>query len=93
MVKIIETNFQLHNNSFQSRVVEVESWEYIINLFKQDEVNKVDNFQDVYNNYYEGVIRPKFSKIKDLKIEDDRLTCKVVIYDGRESMKLIQLID
>lgn len=90
MVKIIETNYD--KISFQSRVIEVESWEYIIKQFTAEEIKHPKTFKDVYRNKYLGVIRPKLSKIENLKYDESRLMCDVILFNKERYKKLIELI-
>jgi hypothetical protein len=88
MIKIIETN--LNNDSFQSRVIEVESWKYIIDQFINDEKICTKIHKDIFNSGYIGVIRPMLSCIENLKYDDKRLSCDIIYYKGR-ARKLIQV--
>lgn len=89
MIKIIETN--INDEDFQSRIIEVPSWEYVIDLFEQEDVEYPKTFTSIIGNYY-GVIRPRFSKIHNLKYTDIRLCCGVETYDKVIITKLIQRI-
>lgn len=90
-IKIIETNVFEDFSSFQSRVIEVESWDYIINLFTSAEENtKPDVFDDIFNSKSTGVILPRQSRIENLQYDDFRLSCDVICYTRNK--KLIQRV-
>lgn len=92
MIRIIETNY--NEVSFQSRTIDVESWQYVIDQFtpNEGELTCPKIHKDIYRGY-SGVIRPRFSKIENLKIDDKcwRLMCDVITFNGRRrSKKLIE---
>ena len=92
MIRIIETNY--NEVSFQSRIIDVESWQYIIDQFTpaEGELHYPKIHKDILNRY-SGVIRPRFSKIENLKIDDyHRLMCDVITFNGRRSKKLIEVV-
>lgn len=89
MIKIIETNY--NEVSFQSRVIEVESWDYVIKQFTT-EIATPKSFTDIYGNY-EGVIIPRFKVIKNLNYSDDTLMCDVyTLSPNKKIVKLIQRV-
>ena len=90
MVKIIETNY--NEESFQSRIIEVESWEYVIKQFTEEEIKAPKIHRDIFNSEISGAIRPKMSTIENLKYDYFRLSCDVIYNCGRIK-KLIQLIE
>ncbi len=92
MIRIIETN--LNDCSFQSRVIDVESWQYVIDQFipNYGELTCPRIHRDTFTGY-EGVIRPRFSKVENLNCEEyGRLMCDVIIFGNMRTKKLIQLL-
>lgn len=91
MIKIIETNLMLDDklNNFQSRVIEVESWEYVIEQFTSEDIKHPETHYDIYGRY-SGTIVPRFAQIENLEYDENRLTCDVVIFNGRRTKKLIE---
>jgi hypothetical protein len=90
MIKIIETNLFKDFSSFQSRVIEVESWEYVIKQFIGE--NKIPKIHTDVNGHYSGVIRPRFSKVKNLKYDGDKLMCDVEDFTHNMRKKLIERV-
>lgn len=90
-IKIIEINVFEDFSSFQSRIIEVESWDYIINLFTSAEENtRPDVFNDIFNSKSTGVILPRQSRIENLQYDDFRLSCDVICHTRNK--KLIQRV-
>lgn len=50
MIQIIETNLMLDDklDNFQSRVIEVESWDYVISQFIQNDVKHPKIHYDIH---------------------------------------------
>lgn len=92
MIKVIETNYNSQSNYFQSRVIEVDSWEYIIDIFLQDEVIDWKDFDSLDEGYYYGLIRPLKSHIYDLKYDNNKLSCKVELYNKTIIHKFIEIM-
>lgn len=93
MIRIIETN--LNDCSFQSRVIDVESWQYVIDQFVPDCVGLTypKIHRDTFTKGYEGVIRPRFSKVENLNCEEyGKLMCDAITYNGMRTKKLIQFL-
>ena len=91
MIQIIETDLMLDKklNNFQSRVIEVESWAYVIEKFTSDDVVNPKNHYDIHNRY-SGVIVPRMAVIENLEYDDNRLSCDVLTYNGHKIRKLIE---
>lgn len=92
MIRIIETNY--NEVSFQSRIIDVESWEHLINQFtpNEGELRHPKIHKDIYGGY-SGVIRPRFSRIENLKVDNyRRIMCDVITFNGRRSKKLIEVV-
>ncbi|MGU8921452.1 hypothetical protein ACV3UV_12145 [Clostridium perfringens] len=91
MIQIIETNLMINDklNNFQSRVIEVESWDYIIKQFTSEDIKNPKVHYDIYNRY-SGVIVPRAAKIENLKYNNYRLTCDILTSNGRKTKKLIE---
>ncbi|MDM0660013.1 hypothetical protein QTH47_12885 [Clostridium perfringens] len=92
MIQIIETNLMIDDklNNFQSRLIEVESWDYVIKQFISKDVKNLKVHCDIHNRYV-GEIVPRAVKIENLKYNDYRLTCDVIRFDGKRIKKLIEL--
>ena len=93
MIRIIETNY--NEVSFQSRIIDVESWQYLIDLFAPIEVELT--YPKVYEDIYgrcSGVIRPRYSKVENLNIDNKchRVMCDIVTFNGMRSKKLIEMV-
>ena len=90
MIQIIETNLMLDKklNNFQSRVIEVESWDYVIKQFTSNDIIDPKSHYDIHNRY-SGVIVPKGAVIYNLEYDDNRLSCNVLAY-GHKIRKLIE---
>lgn len=91
MIQIIETNLMLNEelNNFQSRVIEVESWDYVISQFIQKDVKHPKIHYDIRGRY-SGVIVPRMAKITNLKYDENRLSCNVMTWNGKVIKKLIE---
>lgn len=91
MVQIIETNLMIDEkiNNFQSRVIEVESWDYVIEQFISKDIVSPKIHYDI-NNRYSGVITPRMAVIENLEYDNNRLSCNVLTYDKRRIRKLIE---
>lgn len=91
MIKIIETNFlnRKEVEFFQSRVIEVPSWKFIIDIFTEEDNCELYSCRDI-NGRYEGVIRPKLSKINNLVYDNTKLSCDIVLFNNNIVKKLIQ---
>ena len=89
MIKVIETNLSIDNNDniadHQSRVIEVESWEEIINEIKEC---KTVSRRSICG-CLDGCTIPKKSKVVNLKYDDIHLSCDVYNYFGVKTKKLI----
>lgn len=91
MIKIIETN--LHEDGFfQSRVIEVESWDYVINLFTNDTMKGIKCYKSILGNYI-GEIRPRRILVTKLVYNYDRLYCEFRIFNNKLIKKFIQRIN
>lgn len=93
MIKVIETNISLYPNGdmadFQSRVIEVESWDGIVDEIKSAKsVNRHAYIGSLY-----GVTLPKFCTIENIEYNDRQLQCVVTSYDNRRAVKLLYLIE
>ena len=91
MIQIIETNLMLDKklNNFQSRVIEVESWDYVVEQFTSDDVVTPKTHCDIHNRY-SGVIVPRMAVIDNLEYDDNRLSCNVLTCNGHKIRKLIE---
>ena len=91
MVKVIETNVSLYPNGemadFQSRVIEVESWESIVEEVRLQRVV----IRNAWVGNLQGTTMPKMCKIKHIEYNEHKLQCLVELYSGRELLKLLYL--
>lgn len=86
MIKVIETNIFIDENySFQSRVIEVESWESLI----EEVENKEVVIRESYLGNYMGVTVPKSARIENLKYNDTQLSFDIYTYKNAHVKKLI----
>ena len=89
MIKVIETNLSIDNENklrdFQSRVIEIDSWEDII--------QEIKDCKTVIRNSVLGCLSgttiPRESKIENLTYDDFHLSCDVINYAGMKTKKLI----
>jgi hypothetical protein len=92
MVKVIETHITLDDkgkyNSFQSRVIEVESWESYVNEIKS--VESVTRTAII--GHLTGVSLPRNTVVEELKYDKNSLSC--YFYDALRNkiLKLAYLI-
>lgn len=90
MIKIKEMNVS-ESGSIQERIIEVESWDYILNQFNNKERDgKI--YKDMVTGSMVGSILPKTFDIRNLTYNDRELTCNVVIFDGSITRKFISII-
>ncbi|WP_425203738.1 hypothetical protein [Priestia megaterium] len=96
MIKVIETNISIDDKGMQrdhqSRVVEFEEWEDVINEFKSE--TSVDR-KDALGTLH-GKTIPLNAVVEDLKYDHFHLSCDVIKDNGRggfiKSRKLVYLI-
>lgn len=91
MIQIIETNLMLDDklDNFQSRVIEVESWDYVISQFIQNDVKHPKIHYDIHGRY-SGVIVPRMAKITNLRYDENRLSCDVMTWNRKVIRKFIE---
>lgn len=93
MVKVIETNISLSPSremaDFQSRVIEVESWQSFIDEVKNKQPVERKSFMGRLNGL---TIPVKCNVLNFVEINEYHFKCSVVHYDGRETLKLAYLI-
>lgn len=91
MIKVIETNIYEEDVALpQSRVIEVESWDYIIEQFKSD-TGIYKTHRDIYGKYY-GAIRPKCIMVTKIAYNDEKLYCEFMAFGNKVVKKFIQRI-
>jgi hypothetical protein len=88
MIKVIETNLSLNSDDiiqdFQSRVIEVESWESFINEIEQAKtISRISVM-----GCLEGASIPREAKVENLIYDDFHLSCDVITRIGFKSKKL-----
>jgi len=96
MIKVIETNISIDDQGIsrdhQSRVVEFEKWEHVIDEFKSE--TSVDR-KDALGSLHGRTI-PLNAMVADLKYDDFHLNCNIIQDSGSgfiiKSQKLIYLI-
>jgi len=96
MIKVIETNISIDDNGIQrdhqSRVVEFEEWEDVIDEFRSGV--SVDR-EDVLGSLHGRTI-PLNAVIENLKYDDFHLSCNIIKDNGRgfliKSTKFVYLI-
>jgi hypothetical protein len=92
MIKVIETNISFDdNNNFadhQSRVVEVESWQDLI----EEVFNQKTIIRESYLGNMMGCIIPKMCVIDRLIYDDFHLSCNISTYNGFKIQKLLYKI-
>jgi hypothetical protein len=80
MAKVIETNLIICDGNvkdFQSRIIEVESWEEYVNLFKNYSGKAVGLYLAEQDYYLEGWVLLNDMIIKYLEIDKYHLICNV----------------
>jgi hypothetical protein len=96
MIKVIETNISVDDQGIsrdhQSRVVEFEKWEDVIDEFKSEtSVNRRDLLGTLQGNTI-----PLNAIVEDLKYDDFHLSCDTIKDDGKggfiKTRKLVYLI-
>ena len=96
MIKVIETNISVDNEGIsrdhQSRVVEFEKWDDVIDEFKSEiSVDRKDALGSLH-----GRTIPLNSMIADLKYDDFHLSCNIIRDTGNgfliKDKKLVYLI-
>ena len=94
MSRVIETNISIDINGdykdFQSRVIEVESWNSLVDEIKS---NKAVDRASVIGTMFGYTLPPRGCVTTEHKCDDTHLSCKVTRWDGVESIKLLYLID
>lgn len=93
MKKVIETNISLDNMGqqadFQSRVIEVESWELFIEEIKSGK--SVTRNCKVGSSF--GTSVPRFGKISNLKFDENHISCDITNIFGLQTRKLAYLVN
>ena len=97
MVKIIETNISYeikpystkYLHDFQSRVIEVESWDSYINEIID---GKYVTRDCIIGNLY-GASFPREATIDDLTYNEQTLKCEIYDYRGDRTTKLAYLVE
>ena len=92
MIKVIETNLSIKPTvnsigeimDFQSRVIEFESWESLINEIKNQETV----IRNSCIGHLSGCTIPRNSVVYNLHIEDKTIDCCVRNYAGQVTRKL-----
>lgn len=82
MVKIIETNLSIHNETYQimdhqSRIIEAESWDKYIDYYF-NYMNGFDDFKFKCLTNMFGNTLPREAKIENFKFDDYHLSCDVI---------------
>lgn len=91
-MKAILTNITKHNTSnFQNIIIEIESWDWLIEKFKEGYKEKI-YFKDITNSVY-GILIPKYSKVTNLIYDDLRMSCDIELWNGEMVKTLIQKYD
>jgi hypothetical protein len=93
MVKIIETNISLNDDGiqadFQSRVIEVDSWELFVDEIKSGETKN----RTACIGYLTGLSLPRQTKIESIKDDGFHLSCDFTNRFGCKMRKLAYLIN
>jgi hypothetical protein len=83
MIKIIETNLSIHNETgevmdHQSRIIEAESWDKYVDYY----FNYIDGFTEMKEfkclTSLQGRTLPLNAEIKDFKYDEIHLSCNVI---------------
>jgi hypothetical protein len=89
MVKVIETNLSFWDkdeiSDYQSRIIEVESWEDFVNEIKEGK--SVDRKGTLW-----GLTLPRICKIENFKYDEKHLSCDVITSDDFKRKKLAYLV-
>ena len=89
MIKVIETNLSLNEigeiADHQARVIEVESWDSLINEIENGETKVRESFFGSLS----GCTIPKKAKIINLTYDKTHVMCDIINYAGMKIKKLI----
>jgi hypothetical protein len=91
VVKVIETNLSMvdgHIHDFQSRVIEVSSWEN----FKNEFIDNVSVTRKACVGSMFGTTIPQNAIIENLEYRDNTLQCDIFSYSGVHTKKICYLI-
>ncbi|WP_195618774.1 hypothetical protein [Clostridium paraputrificum] len=91
MIKVVESN-TINNKgikSIQTRIIKVPSWKFIIDIFTEEDNYELYSCRDI-NGRYEGVIRPKLSKISSLVYDNTKLSCNIILFNKNIVKKTIE---
>ena len=92
MILVIETNLSLDKEDnikdYQSRVIEIESWDDFINEVKEAKCI----IRSAYLGGMYGNTIPRSAKVENLIYDDFHLTCDVYNYAGQKTKKLAYII-
>ena len=92
MIKVIETNLSMSTDDYifdhQSRVIEVESWEEIIEEVR----NGITKIRKSYLGNLSGCSVPKQAVVKNFTFDNNHLMCDIINYAGQKTKKLIYKI-
>lgn len=92
MPKVIETNLYIEKDEikdFQSRIIEVDSWEDFINEVRE---GKTVIRNSILGNLHGSTI-PRAFKVINLEYDDFHLSCDVYNYLRQRTKKLVYLIE
>ncbi len=94
-MQVIETNissdFEWCIRDYQSRVIEVPSWQEYIDLFTNYD-GTVNGKDYKTSSHMYGSVLPSNCKIMNLKYDTYHLSCKLVSFDETYTMKLAYLV-
>ncbi|GAB6989496.1 hypothetical protein [Paenibacillus pini] len=91
MVKVIKTNLSMvdnHIHDFQSRVIEVSSWED----FKNEFINNVSVPRKACIGGMFGTTIPQSASIENIVYRDNILKCDIYSYSGEHTKKICYLV-
>ena len=96
MVEVIETNISIDDyrniKDYQSRMVQVPSWEEYITLYTK--YCGIANGRDykTHNNNLLGCVMPSNATIDNLEYDNFHLKCDIRFFNGSKEIKLAYLI-
>lgn len=88
-VYIIETNYDIDGNNFQSRIISCPSWEQYISFYKDYNGKATEN---IYGSLV-GYVLPYHAKIENFKYDDRTLSCDIILVNNRMKKRFATKID
>lgn len=88
-VYIIETNYDIDGNDFQSRIISCSSWEQYISFYKDYNGKATEN---IYGSLV-GYVLPYHAKIENFKYDEYTLSCDLRLFNNCIKKRFATKID